>query len=114
MVNETRDSIIAERADLATRAFDRMKGLLGRDRLEPGCGLVIEPCTSIHTFFMRFAIDVLFIDRNGEVIRTYESLPPWRITRVHSKAKSVIELPTGMLSQTGTRPGDRILFVHQS
>lgn len=111
VVNETRGCVLAEQAELATKMLKRMKGLLRRDGLEPGTCLVIEPCNSIHTFFMRFTIDVVFLDEDGVVIRAFDSLPPWRTTKFYSKAMSVVELPAGVLSKTGTKAGDRICFV---
>ncbi len=113
VINETRGCILAERVEVATRAWARMRGLLGREGLELGSALVIEPCNSIHTFFMKFSIDVLFIDREGQVLGVYETLPPWRLTRLYSRANGVVELPAGSLAGTGTRIGDRILFVQQ-
>jgi uncharacterized protein len=110
IVNETRGCVLAERAELATRALDRMRGLLGRDGLDAGTGLVIDPCNSIHTFFMRFPIDVLFLDVEGDVIRAFDTLPPWRLTRIYAAARQVVELPAGRLSATGTEVGDRIVF----
>ncbi len=112
--NDTKKCILAKRATLAVRTIERMKGLLGRDDLEDDGGLVIEPCNSIHTFFMRFPIDVLFLDREGRIVRTYENLPPWRMTRIHTSAQCVVELPAGRLSDTGTTAGDRILLEQES
>lgn len=108
--NATRDTVLADRAWAALRMGERMKGLLGRDGLGSGEGIHIDPCNSIHTFFMRFAIDVLFLDKQGTVVRAFEGLPPWRLTRVYAGARSVVELPPGTLSATGTYEGDRIVF----
>ena len=113
IVNETRDHLLADRAELVTQPLRRMKGLLGRSALEPGCAMVIEPCASVHTFFMRFAIDVVFCDRNNRVLVTYERLPPWRLTRIHGAARSVIELPAGTLEGSNTAPGDKLLFLEE-
>jgi len=106
--NTTRDTVLASAGWRATRALERMKGLLGRDELGEGEGIQIEPCNSIHTFFMRFAIDVLFIDRDGVVVRAFSAIPPWRLTRIYGRARSVIELPPGTLERTQTFEGDRI------
>ncbi len=109
--NATRNTILATRGWRATRAFERMKGLLGRDGLEEGEGIQIDPCNSIHTFFMRFPIDVLFLDRDGIVIRAFAAIPPWRLTRIYGRARSVIELPAGTLERCETYEGDRIVCV---
>ena len=108
--NATRDTVLADRGEAAVRVGERMKGLLGRDGLEPGEGLHIDPCSGIHTFFMRFPIDVLFLDGSGKVVRAFEALPPWRMTRMYASARSVVELPAGTLAATGTYEGDRVVF----
>lgn len=106
LVNETRGAVLAERAALALTARERMKGLLGRDALPDGDALVIRPCTSIHTFFMRFPIDVLFLDRDGRVLRAIPAMKPWRLTRFYPRAACVAELPASVLQRTGTTEGD--------
>ena len=110
ITNATRGTTLADRAWRAAKVRERMKGLLGRDSLGTGEGIHIDPCNSIHTFFMRFAIDVLFLDRSGKVVRAFEALPPWRLTRVYATARSVVELPPGTLSATGTYEGDQLVF----
>jgi uncharacterized membrane protein (UPF0127 family) len=110
ITNATRGTTLANRGWRAAKALARMKGLLGRSGLEAGEGIHIEPCNSIHTFFMRFAIDVLFLDREGKVLRAFEALPPWRVTRVYARARSVVELPPGTLAATGTYEGDQVVF----
>ena len=80
-----------------------------RRRLPDGAGLVIDPCTSIHMFFMRFSIDVLYVDREDRVVRIQKGLKPWRVGPLHTKgARYVIELPEGTVTRTGTQLGDHI------
>lgn len=110
-VNESNGRTLADRSERAAGVLQRMKGLLGRDGLERGEGLHIVPCNSIHTFFMRFSIDVLFLDHEGTVLRALDAIPPWRATRVYAKARSVLELPAGTLAETSTRAGDRVAFL---
>ena len=110
LVNETRGAVLAERAEVALAARARMKGLLGRDSLAEGAALVIKPCTSIHTFFMRFPIDVIFLDDAGKVLRAIRAMPPWRLTRIYPRAACVAELPAGTLLRSGTTEGDRVLL----
>lgn len=89
-------------------AFDspaRRKGLLGRDSLPEATALVIAPCNAVHTFFMRFAIDVAFVTRDGRVIKTRAAVRPWRMTGA-LRAFAVVELPAGTLALTNTVPGD--------
>ena len=109
ILNETRGVTLAEAATLTETMWERMRGLLGTSELAPGSGLVLDPCNSIHTFFMAYAIDVLFLDGDGRVVRVLERLAPWRLTRIYFQARSVVELPAGSLAGTGTVQGDLIL-----
>jgi len=95
-------------AALADNALTRMVGLLGRAGLASGDGLVIRPCSLIHTFFMRFPIDVLFADRSGRVVAMIDSLQPYRLGWGGWRARQAIELPAGALRQAGIAPGGRI------
>jgi uncharacterized protein len=96
---------------LATRvvaAFDsgsRRQGLLGRDGLQAGEALVLAPCSSVHTAFMRFPIDLIFVARDGRVVKTSAAVRPWRI-RVAWRAFAVVELPSGIVGRSATKPGD--------
>lgn len=104
------EAVLGERIDLADRWGARLKGLLGRDGLGEGEGLHIVPCNSIHMFFMRFPIDVAFLDAAGKVVRAVHSIRPWRATRVYLEAHSALELPAGTLARSGTREGDELRF----
>ena len=108
--NETRQKLLADRAEKATGFFHRFKGLMGRRSLAVGEGLHILPCNSIHTFFMRIPIDVVFLDRQGVIVKQLPTLPPWRATSVYFQSRSVLELPAGVLEASGTREGDRLTF----
>jgi uncharacterized membrane protein (UPF0127 family) len=110
LVNRTRGAVLADRVQRAERVLDRMRGLLGRAGLAEGEALAIAPCGSIHTFFMRFAIDAVFLDGGGRVVHALADLRPWRATRFHPRAEQVVELPAGTLSRTGTREGDELAF----
>jgi hypothetical protein len=106
-VNASRQAaLVASEAEKAETFLQRFKGLLGRAGLAEGGGLHIEPCNSIHMFFMKFAIDVVFLDDDLKVVRAISNIKPWRVTRVYSKATSVLELPVGVVARTGTAPGD--------
>lgn len=106
--NVTKEVVIAQKAQLATSIGQRMKGLLGRSSLSADQALVLEPCTSIHTFFMRFPIDVLFLDKNMCIIKAIQNMPPSRLSPIIWASQMAIELPAGKISQTNTRPGDTI------
>ncbi|MGC8548237.1 MAG: DUF192 domain-containing protein [Acidobacteriaceae bacterium] len=106
-LNETRGKSLATHLEVADNSYTRRKGLLGRDGLEAGSGLWIYPCESVHTFAMRFAIDLVYLDRDGVVKKLRSSVPPGRLSACFS-ARSVIELPAGTIEATGTEIGDRI------
>lgn len=86
----------------------RMIGLLAHTSLEPGTGLWISPCSSIHTFFMRFSIDVVFISSTYTILKTYEDLKPFRLSAWVTKAAGVLELPSGTLAQTRSLPSHQL------
>lgn len=108
--NTTRSTLLADRAEAAETALARLKGLLGRAGLAEGEGLLIQPCNSIHMFFMRFAIDVAFLDGEGRVVKAVHSIRPWRATRVYLSAHAALELPAGTLRRTGTIEGDQLVL----
>jgi uncharacterized protein len=110
--NETKKQTLVTELTLAKSFFSRLKGLLGRKELHKQEGLWIEPCNSIHTFFMRFPIDVAFVDSELVICELYSNLAPMRMTLPKRKAKSVFELPTGTLSRTQTEIGDRLNVVY--
>ena len=110
VTNVTRDRVLATRAVRAEGFWDRFRGLMMRRELPMGEGLHLVPCDSIHTFFMRIPIDVLFLDAEGRVLRLYEALPPWRTTLPSRACKSVLELPIGTLRGSGTEVGDLLAF----
>ncbi len=94
---------------VATRnMFGRIKGLLGKDSLPPGEALLIKPCNGIHTFGMRFPIDVIFLDRENHVVAVSENLRPNHVSPLHFRARSVIELPAGTIEATATAIGDEV------
>jgi uncharacterized membrane protein (UPF0127 family) len=95
-------------AELADTSLRRMKGLLGRDGLDEGAGLVLTPCNSVHTWFMRFAIDVLFLDGKGTVLRAVRSMRPFQLAWGGLRAKTTIELPAGTIDAIDVRPGAQI------
>lgn len=98
-------------ADQLLTAFDsrsRRQGLLGRDALPDGSALIIAPSNAVHTFFMRFPIDILFVRRDGRVVKVRSTVRPWRIT-ASLRAFAVIELPAGSLAQSGTTAGDSVI-----
>lgn len=111
LLNRTRGTVVAERVARASSFFERLRGLLGRPALAEGSALAIAPCNSVHTLFLRFPIDVVFLDRSGTAVRALPGLRPFRATRPHLAAAQVVELPAGTLARTGTVAGDSLAFV---
>jgi uncharacterized membrane protein (UPF0127 family) len=96
--------IIASQVLTAFDSKTRRGGLLARDHLPDGYALVIAPCSAIHTFFMKFSIDVAFVTRQGRVVKVRTNIAPWRIA-ASLRAYAVVELPAGTIERTGTLPG---------
>jgi uncharacterized membrane protein (UPF0127 family) len=107
--NEMRGTALAERCRMASSLRDRTVGLLGTRSLPAGEGLWIERSPSIHMFFMRYAIDAVFVDRDGRVVRVVENLRPWRIVAWVRRAADCVELPVGAARAAGVQVGDRLL-----
>ena len=113
IINKTKNTILAENAVIADTVFKRMKGLLARKGLKPEEALVLKPCKSIHTFFMRFPIDVVFVGQDNRIIKAIQGLAPWRLTGIYFLAQYCIELPIGTLTFSHTSSGD-LLFIGDS
>jgi uncharacterized membrane protein (UPF0127 family) len=102
-------ALLASHIELAGDSKSRRRGLLGRTGLPAGHVLVIAPCNGIHTFFMRFAIDVVFTDRQGRILTIARGLRPWRMA-VSLRAFAALELAAGAADRAGARRGDRVLL----
>ena len=107
--NQTRGTVLGDAVELADTSAKRRTGLLKHERLEPGTGLWIVPCESVHTFFMKFAIDLVYVDRKHKVRKVRHAVPAWRLSACLS-AHSILELPSGTARQTGTVAGDDLEF----
>jgi len=83
------------------------------DQFPPGQGLWINPSHGVHTFAMRFPIDVVYLDRDRKVIHLEEDLKPWRMAAIRAKATSVIEVPTGAIQESQTTLGDQIDILQE-
>jgi len=103
--NRTRSTELADHAELAHSGAKRSKGLLGRRGLGRGEGMWIVPCEAVHTFFMQFPIDLIYLDRKLRIKKIRDSVPPWRISACLA-AHSVIELPAGTIRNTQSECGD--------
>ena len=110
--NRTRNTILADAAEVADTSEKRRTGLLKHERLDPGQGLWIVPCESVHSFFMKFAIDLVYLDRNSRVRKIRHRMVPWRVSACLS-AHSIIELPAGAVAASGTQAGDQLEMENQ-
>ena len=107
--NQTRGTLVADAADVADTSAKRRTGLLKHERLNDGEGLWIVPCESVHTFFMKFAIDLIYLDRENKVRKLRHAVPPWRASAC-LRAHSVLELPAGAIRRSGTEVGDALVL----
>lgn len=109
MIRNTRGRVVCERCTVADSVRTRMRGLLGRGDLPTGEGLLLRPAPSIHTWFMRFPIDVVFLDRDLRVLDVIAGLRPWRMA-ARRRARAVLELAAGEAARRALRPGDTLVF----
>jgi hypothetical protein len=113
VLNLTRDTELANRMEVAGTGGKRSKGLLGRQRLCPGEGLWIIPCEAVHTFWMRFPIDLVYLDGKKRISKLVSEVPPWRFSACFW-ASSVMELPAGTIRETHTESEDTLEFSEVS
>ena len=109
--NVTRESVVGDRVRVASSSVDRSVGLLRTPELKPGEGLWIERSPSIHMFFMPYAIDAVFVSKQGRVTKVVPNLKPWRVVWWARGARDCLELPAGQAARTGTRVGDELRLV---
>jgi uncharacterized protein len=109
ILNRTRNTELASHAEVAGSGAKRTKGLLGRKGLAPGEGMWIVPCEAVHTFWMQFSIDLVYLDRNHRVRKVVNSVPPWRLSGCLT-AHSILELPSGTIHASQTERGDLMEF----
>jgi len=107
LVNERTKTAIATEVELAETRAERRRGLLGRDGLAPSAALVLTPCIMVHTAFMRFPIDIIFLDQEGVTVKIVCDVGPWRVAGA-TRAHTVVELPAGSLRRNAVAIGDRL------
>ena len=95
--NPTTQEVLANNLKMKDTFFGRLIGLMFKKSLPAGSGIILKPCTQIHTCFMRFNIDVVFLDKNLKVLHIIENMKPWRISPLLLKARYIVELPAGTL-----------------
>ncbi len=108
ILNTTKNTIIAQKGVIADTFLARVTGLLNKKFLPSGEALIITCCRSIHMFFMRFSIDVIFVDKNNYVVGCVEHIKPFRLTPIFFRSSYAIEAPEGTIMQTKTSVGDKI------
>lgn len=111
VINIGKNTILADNAKLADTFLKRLIGLLNRKSLNKGEALILSPSNCIHSFFMRFAIDVIFLDKTGKVVEILPSFKPFRLSPIYFGASLTIELPEHTLQLTRTQPGDIIKII---
>ncbi|MBF0486413.1 MAG: DUF192 domain-containing protein [Candidatus Omnitrophica bacterium] len=109
-LNASQKILLADNVVLADTAFSRMQGLLGRSSLAEGEGLLITHCNSIHMFFMKFPIDVVFLDKNNRIVGLVSNIPPFALSPIFWKADKALELPAGKILQTKSSISDQIII----
>jgi uncharacterized membrane protein (UPF0127 family) len=108
-VRNAEGAVVCERCEIPASSFGRARGLLGRSRLEPGEGMLIDRAGSVHMFFMRFPIDVVFLARDRTVVGVKHRLAPWRVAGAR-RAVASLELPAGRAAEVGVEKGDVLVF----
>lgn len=111
VTNATRGVEVAARVRRADRPWSRLVGLLGRSGLAVDEGLLLTPCSSIHTLLMRFPLDVLYLSREHEVVKAVRALRPFRFSGCLRGCHSTLELPAGAIEASGTQVGDRLALT---
>ena len=113
LVNQRTDAELARHVEVAVTRRARRKGLLGRDGFESSSALILAPCAAIHTMFMRFDIDAVFVDDDGRAVKVVRKLVPWRIA-ADPTAHAVVEMPAGSLDEMDVAIGDRLYLLAPS
>lgn len=108
--NQTRNVLLITQGRLANTFLSRLRGLLGAAPLQPGDGLILAGEKSIHTLFMSFSIDVVYVDKNYKVIRVDSNMVPWRLGPFITKSAYVLEMPVGTIATSSTQVGDQLAF----
>lgn len=103
-------TVIGDKIAVADSSASRFLGLMGKRALEPGSGMWITPSSGVHTFWMRMRIDIVALDKQNRVVALAHSVPPWRLSCVSPKTRSVLELPAGRIRECGISLGDALVI----
>jgi uncharacterized membrane protein (UPF0127 family) len=110
VANASRGTVLGQAIEVAQTAAQKVKGLLGRECLEDGQGLLFRGAGSMHTLFMRFPIDIVYADKNGKVMKLAEAVGPFKLIAAPLRCYYALELPAGAINDSKTRVGDRLSF----
>ncbi len=113
VLNESNGNVVADEVRVADDIWSRFWGLMGRRSLPEGHALLLEPCSSIHTLFMRFAIDVIFLDRENRVVKVYPNVKPFRAVVGH-RARKALEVAAGSAARAQVEEGNQLAIVTDS
>ncbi len=111
ILNKHKQIVLATKVLRAESFFQRLKGLIGTQGLKDGMGLLIVPCSSVHTCFMRYPIDVMFLDEDNKILHIMHSMQPYRFSPIVTGAKKVLELPAGICLSTSTAVNDQVGLI---
>lgn len=111
LINKNRNTCLAHTVTIADTFFTRLKGLLGKAGLPGGHCLILKPCRSVHTMFMKFPIDLLFLDKDNRVVGIISNLTPFKMTGIIKGSRLAVELPAGTIASTGTVTGDTVIIT---
>lgn len=111
LINAVTETVVAQQVELAITFWQRLRGLAGRRAMPPGSAMLLYPCNSVHTCFMRFPIDIIFSDQQGHVLKIVHNLPPFRFTSPVKDSRLVLELPAGQAAATGIMVNHKIKFA---
>ena len=113
VTNVARGTVVGETIEVAASATQKVKGLLGRDCLEDGQGLLFKGAGSLHTLFMRFPIDVIYTDKHGKVVKLARAVRPFKLVAAPLRCHYALELPAGAILASKTQVGDHLRFEEE-
>lgn len=114
ILNINQNTVLADKVTIVETFPGRLKGLLGKKRLAKDEAMILSPCKQVHTLFMRFPIDVVFLDEQYRVVHIHENLKSFSVSPYVENAKCVVEFPAGKVKETGLGMNDRLMFKNNS
>lgn len=109
--NVSRNSTLISSGRMANNSWTRLRGLIGVRDLPEGQGIVIEPCHGVHCMFMSIPIDVIYVNKQHQVVALDKAMKPWSIGKIYRNSHYVVEVPVGAIARTGTEVGDQLRLI---